>query len=405
VHPSYHRRYGTLVRIGPNHVSLSNGALIPRIYGTQTPFWKSDFYSLFDVRDSSTGVVTPTVFSVRDEHYHRALKRPVASAYSTSTMRDFEPLVDECVRIFEDKMEAKEGRIVDFGEWLHWFAWDVISSITFSNRLGFMEREEDVDGIIDAIEGRLAYNSVVGQSPWLHRFLLGNPVVAAVAMRVSRRVRRLGSAVYIVRFAARQLERYSGKEGAFEERNRDMLARFKRWREGEQVMSDSELLSHASSNVYVREFWQLNVVLIRSRFAGSDTTAITLRSIFFYLLKNPRTYKKAVAEVRNLQYESDLVTYPESLQLPYVQACIKEGLRMQPAVGMLMERFVPKGGVTLDGVHLPAGTIVGINPWVAARDVSVYGPDAEEFRPERWLDTSPEQLKLMERNFLAVSVP
>lgn len=142
-----------------------------------------------------------------------------------------------------------------------------------------------------------------------------------------------------------------------------------------------------------------------SRFAGSDTTAITLRSIFFYLLKNPRAYENAVAEVQNMHYESDLVTYPESLQLLYIQACIKEGLRMQPAVGMLMERLVPKGGVTLDGVHLPAGTIVGINPWVTARDINVYGPDAQQFRPERWLEASPEQLKLMERNFLAVSVP
>lgn len=255
VHPAYHRRYGPLVRVGPNHVSLSNAALIPRLYATNTDFWKSDFYALFDVRDAATRLVTPTVFSVRDELYHRALKRPVASAYSTSAMRDFEPLVDECVRIFEAKMGAKEGLEVDFGEWLHWFAWDVISSITFSNRLGFMEREEDVEGIIDAIEGRLAYNSVVGQAPWMHRFLLGNPIFAAVAMRMSKSVRRLGSAVYIVRFAATQLKRYSGKEGAFEDRNRDMLARFKRWREGEQVMSDNELLSHASSNVYVLDFW------------------------------------------------------------------------------------------------------------------------------------------------------
>lgn len=251
VHPFYHRRYGSMVRIGPNHISLSNSDLIPRIYGITTDFWKSEFYSLFDVRDTVTGTITPTVFSVRDEHYHKALKRPVASAYSTSTMRDFEPLVDECVRIFESKMMSKLGVDLDFGKWLHWFAWDVISSITFSNRLGFMEREEDVDGIIDAIEGRLAYNSVVGQSPWMHRYLLGNPVVAKAAMRVSKRVRRLGSAVFIVKFAAKQLERYSGKEGAFEDRNRDMLARFKRSRDGEQVMSDNELLSHASSNVYV----------------------------------------------------------------------------------------------------------------------------------------------------------
>jgi len=250
-HRAYHRQYGSTVRVGPRHVSVADGALISRIYGISSAFRKSDFYALFDVRDGASGAVTPTVFSVRDESYHRALKRPVAAAYSTAAMRDFEPRVDDCVRIFEAKMGASQRRDVDLGTWLHWFAWDVISSVTFSNRLGFMEGERDVAGIIDAIEGRLAYNSVVGQAPWLHRFLLGNPVVAAIAMRVSASARRLASAAYIVRFAAAQLQRYSGEEGAFEDKNRDMLARFKRSKDGEQVMSDNELLSHASSNVYV----------------------------------------------------------------------------------------------------------------------------------------------------------
>lgn len=148
-------------------------------------------------------------------------------------------------------------------------------------------------------------------------------------------------------------------------------------------------------------FWRISFLLTWFRFAGSDTTAITLRSIFFHLLKNLKAYEKAVAEVRAFHFEFDLVTYSESLQMTYVQACIKEGLRMHPAVGMLMERIVPKGGVTLDDVHLPAGAIVGINPWVATRDIDVYGLDADQFRPERWLEASPEKLKLMERNFLA----
>lgn len=76
---------------------------------------------------------------------------------------------------------------------------------------------------------------------------------------------------------------------------------------------------------------------------------------------------------------------------------------MHPAVGLLLERLVPKGGAEVEGVLLPEGTIVGMNPWVAARDKAVYGPDAYEFKPERWLEADEKQLKLMERNSLAVS--
>lgn len=51
-----------------------------------------------------------------------------------------------------------------------------------------------------------------------------------------------------------------------------------------------------------------------------------------------------------------------------------------------------------------AWPVVGINPWVVARDAEVYGEDAEDFRPDRWLTADEQQLKAMERNNLAVSV-
>lgn len=140
-----------MVRVGPNHVSLSNPEHVPTIYGIATKYYKvsasltntihafwvnrkqSNFYSMFDVK-TQTGQVVPTVFSVRDEAYHKALKRPVADAYFTSTLKGFESLVDDCIRIFEEKLDKYEGTDLDFGKWLHWFAFDVIRSITFSNR-------------------------------------------------------------------------------------------------------------------------------------------------------------------------------------------------------------------------------------------------------------------------------
>jgi hypothetical protein len=188
------------------------------------------------------------VISVRDEKYHKALKRPVAHAYSTSTLKEFEPLVDECTSIFESKLTDLEGTDFDLGKWLHWFAFDVISSITFSNRLGFMEREEDVGGIIGAIEGRLAYNAVVGQVPMMHRFLLGNRVFAFFANRF-RVFARLNSAGFIVQFAARQLARYKDMHDLSKDTKKDILARFKRFQDGGLAMSNGELLSHAASNM------------------------------------------------------------------------------------------------------------------------------------------------------------
>ena len=94
---------------------------------------------------------------------------------------------------------------------------------------------------------------------------------------------------------------------------------------------------------------------------------------------------------------------------------------MHPPIGMILERYVPKGGITMGGHLFPEGTIVGINAWVTAsviillrarkihlltlryrRSREVYGEDCDTFRPERWLEASEQQLVAMERANLAV---
>ena len=249
-----------------------------------------------------------------------------------------------------------------------------------------MEQETDVNNIIAAIEGRLVYNSIVGQVPWLHPYLFGNRFVAWLANFIPA-VAILNSSKYIVAFTAKQLERYHNKEFNTVELQ-DMLARFKRFKDGDLVMDENELLSHTSGNI----------------FAGSDTTAASLRAIFYYLCRNPEAHRKLLAEIDDAERKGELsnpVTFAEAQNLRYFQAVIKEALRMHPAVGLLLERIVPRGGAEIKGVWLPEGTVIGMNPWCASRDKSTYGQDADVFRPERWLEANEERLKIMDRNFLA----
>ena len=56
--------------------------------------------------------------------------------------------------------------------------------------------------------------------------------------------------------------------------------------------------------------------------------------------------------------------------------------------------MVGKGGLELDGKYVPEGTEVTCNPWLVHRDRTVFGEDAEEFNPERWLE-SEERTKIL----------
>ena len=138
-------------------------------------------------------------------------------------------------------------------------------------------------------------------------------------------------------------------------------------------------------------------------FAGSETTAISLAAVFYFLIKNPRCYQKLVAELDFAtetglveDRPSGLVTWAESHKLPYLDACIKEAFRLHPAVGLPLERVVPPEGAEICGEHIMGGTIVGCSAWVIHRRPSIFGYDADDYRPERWLEATGEKKKEME---------
>jgi cytochrome P450 len=79
-------------------------------------------------------------------------------------------------------------------------------------------------------------------------------------------------------------------------------------------------------------------------------------------------------------------TYDELKKLTYLNACVKEMLRLIPIVPFI-ERVVAEDDNIL-GYDIPKGTHVVISPAVLHKLKSVYGDDAEEYVPERWIDPS-----------------
>ncbi|KAL7623137.1 hypothetical protein AAE478_006818 [Parahypoxylon ruwenzoriense] len=130
--------------------------------------------------------------------------------------------------------------------------------------------------------------------------------------------------------------------------------------------------------------------LLTTLIAGADTTAITIRTIFYYALRKPSVYRRLEEEILAARL-GEPAPYASARERPYLEATVREGMRIHPGVCMLLERYVPKSGLTLsDGNYIPPGTVVGINPYVLGRNKDVWGLDADEFRPERWLRSEEE---------------
>ena len=125
-------------------------------------------------------------------------------------------------------------------------------------------------------------------------------------------------------------------------------------------------------------------------------------------MTNPPVYFKLQREVDDAVYRGlapstgeGLVTAAQAKDLPYLQAVIREALRLWPPVTNIFSRDVPAGGdtVVVDGesVFLPSGACIGYSAYAMHQSEKIYGKDAHVFRPERWLESDATRLAAMVR--------
>ena len=116
-----------------------------------------------------------------------------------------------------------------------------------------------------------------------------------------------------------------------------------------------------------------------------------MQSFFHFILSDRDIYHKLCREIREAKL-SPTVTWAEAQDLEYFQACLLEAMRMRPAVGLSIPRYIPKGGAKIDGQHFPSGIVASVNGWSVHRD-TLYGDRVHEFRPERWFSQDAKEMK------------
>jgi cytochrome P450 len=123
-----------------------------------------------------------------------------------------------------------------------------------------------------------------------------------------------------------------------------------------------------------------------------ETTGHTILSIILRVSANSSILEKVVAEIKSVLVASGSdyqpVRYDEICGLRYLKACVREALRLDPPGVSYLPRWVKSGGWTLPGNQgfIPSETEIASSPWVIGRNKNIYGEDADEYRPERWLE-------------------
>lgn len=387
-HIELHRKYGPIVRIAPNEVSIASPEAARNLLSAGKRFHKTDFYGVFPPPEN------PDIFTEIREDVHAQKKRVANVPYSMAAMQQLSPFINDTIELFMRRIEdhraatkngSNKSPIFDLGAYLHYFAFDVLGEVAFSRSFGFLAEGRDVDGAIKTIDNSQAYNGIVGQIPEVDFLLRRNPLWKFIPALNTKNA-------LITRMA---LEEMSNRR-PFDKENAGLL----RTGDGRRDLMASLIQGHLKDPERFSE-GDVFAVAHGAIFAGSDSTASTMQSFFWHVLSDRRVYAKLNEEIDQAVANESIpstgnLSWNESQSLPYFQACLREAMRVRPAVGLNITRLVPPEGTELDGHHFKAGTRIAVNGWVLHRDQATFGSDADFFRPERWLEDE-EGAKRMDR--------
>ncbi|KAJ3985824.1 cytochrome P450 [Lentinula detonsa] len=345
---------------------------------------------------------------------HQRHKKALSPAFSESQLRLLLPLF----QMYSDKLALRwrerfaDNQIIDISHWLPKVTLDVLGESSFDFRFGSLDDK--------ASDLRVTLQTMFASSQRPSKFttllrawkraLPDSIVEWFEAVYVTEEDIRFKAYVDAAKGAARDLldknasnlsangEKISeeshdylqGVEGKKDMLN--MLLRSKAAEDPKKRLDDDEVLSQVSTMI----------------FAGFEITACTLTWIIYELSRNLEDQQMLRAEidaVREKRGDDAGLTSNDYDSMPFLNACIKEGLRLHPGVQFttreadlddvvpLSQPVVSTSGEVLKKIPVMKGQRVHIAIAAYNRSPSVWGPDADQWKPSRYLNSASESKK------------
>ncbi|KAJ5899410.1 hypothetical protein N7495_004154 [Penicillium taxi] len=407
-----HRKYGKVVRIGFNHVSIADEKGLNVVYGHGNGFLKeyaphlhrfrrrranslnSYYYEAFVAR-------TYGMFNVRDRAEHTRKRKIISHAFSPRSVAEFEPHMAANLQRWVVQLDriatsepptAKNGGFSRYNAmpWFSYLAFDIIGDLAFGSPFGMVNKGRDeteaqlvpggpiiVAPAVDVLNRRGEISSTLGWLPALRPYAryLPDPFFSKGVAAVESLT---GIAVVAV---SSRLD--AAEKGMVDSRN-DILSRLLQAKDANgQPMGREELIAEALTQLI----------------AGSDTISNTACGIFYWILHGERSAPNTI--IPRLQEEldraigrdEDIASYFQVRDLPFLRRCIDEGMRLHSTSAIGLPRLVANDGpgVEFDGYYFPPGTVLSVPSYTIHHMEEIWGKDVEDFKPDRWLNLTPRQ--------------
>ena len=330
------------------------------------------------------------LFNTRDRAEHTRKRKIVSHTFSAKSVSQFEPYIHGNLELFVKQWDSlikkttqADGSIhIDCLKWFNYLAFDVIGDLAFGAPFGMLSAGADIAEVrasptsppvyapaIEILNRRGEVSAAIGCLPeikpyakWLPDpfFSQGLAAVKSLAGIAIARVKdRLENPPPITR--------------------KDLLERLMEGRDEKgEPLGREELTAEALTQLI----------------AGSDTTSNSSCALLFHAVRTPGVLQKLQAELdKAIPDYIDVPTYDMVKDLPYLAAVINEALRYHSTSGIGLPRQIPDDspGITLLGHYFPPGTVLSVPTYSIHHSTDIWGPDAEDFKPERWENLTTRQ--------------
>jgi len=334
----------------------------------------------------------PGLFNIRDRAEHTRKRKILSHAFSLGAINSFEVHMTENLRRWVSQLDRIASRPdcdgyagMNILPWCIYIAFDIMGDLSFGAPFGMVAKGKD------ECEAQLVKDGPIILAPGAETLDRRGEVSATLGLLLPLRpyARYLPDSFFskglqsvrdlhgIAEAAISKRLSEAEQDGAqFKQRN-DVLGLLVRGKDANgDPMGHDELVSEALTQMV----------------AGSDTVSNTACAVFYWILHGERAAPGSV--IPRLQAELDAAILPGSevaahsqvRYLPFLGNCINEAMRIHSTNALGLPRIVTSElGVQFDQYHFARGSVLSVPSYTIHHDSEVWGPDVEEFRPDRWL--------------------
>lgn len=347
--------------------------------GVTNGFPKSDFYVALALNRPT---LTPTLdvtfpdtldlLGEFDMKRYRLQRKLIGPIYSKRSLLKNEKAIDEILLLAISRLRALGGAEVDLKELMHIITVECLTAVVLSWSPGYLKAGTDFGVAHHAYLG-WRRKSVFGLFPWAE-------ILDAYAPSLGRWFAKVWRLTFKIPAHYKALFPVLGTKT---KKRINAALRPSPPTDKRKDLAYELIQLHKEKPEFTEDYLKR---MVMSNFgAGHETMTSTLISAFAMIGSHSHVQQRCNSEVSAATTESESVSHADATGLLYTQATIKEAQRLYPTIGMSLSRRVPSTGLQVDGLYFPPGTTVGCNPVSLHRNPDIFGPDAEDFVPERWM--------------------